>query len=51
MFNQKDGTVGIAYNIKKDTNIITFGAILHLTIKDNKVLPEYLTLVLNSLVV
>jgi len=47
----KDGTVGIAYNIKKDTNIITSGAMLHLTIKDDKVLPEYLTLVLNSLVV
>ncbi|HIP26220.1 MAG TPA: restriction endonuclease subunit S [Flavobacteriaceae bacterium] len=47
----KDGTVGIAYNIKKDTNIITSGAILHLTLKDNRVLPEYLTLVLNSLVV
>jgi len=47
----KDGTVGIAYNIKKYTKIITSGAILHLTIKDDKVLPEYLTLVLNSLVV
>jgi len=47
----KDGTVGIAYNIKKDTNIITSGAILHLTIKDDRVLPEYLTIVLNSLVV
>jgi restriction endonuclease S subunit len=47
----KDGTVGIAFNIKKDTKIITSGAMLHLTIKDNKVLPEYLTLVLNSLVV
>lgn len=47
----KDGTVGIAYNIKQDTNIITSGAMLHLTIKDDNVLPEYLTLVLNSLVV
>ena len=47
----KDGTVGIAYNIKKDTNIITSGAMLHLTIKKDNVLPEYLTLVLNSLVV
>ena len=47
----KDGTVGIAYNIKEDSNIITSGAILHLTIKSDKVLPEYLTLVLNSIVV
>ncbi len=47
----KDGTVGIAYNVKDETNIITSGAILHLTIKDNDVLPEYLTLVLNSLIV
>ena len=47
----KDGTVGIAYNIKHDTNIITSGAILHLIIKDDNVLPEYLALVLNSLVV
>ena len=47
----KDGTVGIAYNIKKDTNVITSGAMLHLIIKDNNILPEYLTLVLNSLVV
>ena len=47
----KDGTVGIAYNIKKDTNIITSGAMLHLTIIDDNVLPEYLTLVLNSLLV
>lgn len=47
----KDGTVGIAYNVKEDTNIITSGAMLHLTIKNDNVLPEYLTLVLNSLVV
>jgi len=47
----KDGTVGIAYNLKEDSNIITSGAMLHLTIKDNRVLPEYLTLMLNSLVV
>ena len=47
----KDGTVGIAYNIKKDTNVITSGAMLHLIIKNDNVLPEYLTLVLNSLVV
>ena len=47
----KDGTVGIAYNIKEDTNIITSGAILHLTIKKDNVLPQYLTLVLNSFIV
>jgi len=47
----KDGTVGIAYNLKEDSNIITSGAMLHLTIKDNRVLPEYLTLMLNSSVV
>ena len=47
----KDGTVGIAYNIKEDSNFITSGALLHLTIKNDIVLPEYLTLVLNSLVV
>ena len=47
----KDGTVGIAYNIKKDSEIITSGAMLHLTLKDDRVTPEYFTLVLNSLVV
>ena len=47
----KDGTVGIAYNVKEDSHFITSGALLHLTIKNDKVLPEYLTLVLNSIVV
>jgi len=50
----KDGTVGIAYNVKEDSKFITSGALLHLTIKQDylqKVRPEYLTLVLNSLVV
>lgn len=48
----KDGSVGIAHLIKKDMDIITSGAILHIIIKDNKkILPEYLTLVLNSFVV
>lgn len=50
----KDGTVGIAYNTKENSNLITSGALLHLTIKENyigKVFNEYLTLVLNSLVV
>ena len=47
----KDGTVGIAYNIKTESNIITSGALLHLKIKQNNILPEYLTLVLNSIIV
>lgn len=47
----KDGSVGIAYKVEENTNIITSGAILHLTIKDNSVMPDYLTLVLNSIVV
>ena len=47
----KDGTVGIAYTIKNETNIITSGAILHLTIEEENILPEYLSLVLNSIVV
>jgi type I restriction enzyme, S subunit len=50
----KDGTVGIAYKVTEDTNAITSGAILHLSIKPEKrddVKPDYLTLVLNSKVV
>ncbi len=47
----KDGTVGIAYKIKNKTEMITSGALLHLSIKKDDVLPEYLTLVLNSLIV
>jgi len=45
----KDGSVGKAYKLKEDKNIITSGAVLHLTVKNKKqVLPEYLTLILNS---
>lgn len=48
----KDGSVGIAYKLERDEDIITSGALLHLTVKDtSEVLPDYLTLVLNSLVV
>ena len=48
----KDGSVGIAYKIEKDMEVITSGALLHLTVKDsNIVLPNYLTLVLNSPIV
>jgi type I restriction enzyme, S subunit len=45
----KDGTVGIAYHLRKDFNGITSSAILHLNIRTGKqIIPEYLTLVLNS---
>ncbi|MBN2825816.1 MAG: DNA methylase, partial [Campylobacterales bacterium] len=47
----KDGTVGIAYKIKNEKEMITSSALLHLTIKRDDVSPEYLTLVLNSLIV
>ena len=48
----KDGSVGIAYKLEEDAQFITSSALLQLTIKDpEKVLPDYLTLVLNSPVV
>jgi restriction endonuclease S subunit len=48
----KDGSVGTAYMLRENKQIITSGAILHLTVKDKqKILPDYLTLVLNSEVV
>ena len=47
----KDGSVGIAYKVEEDADIITSGAILHLTVKDDSVIPDYLTLVLNSIIV
>lgn len=48
----KDGSIGIAYKVQEDLEIVTSGALLHLTIKDtNEILPDYLTLVLNSSVV
>ncbi len=48
----KDGSVGTAYHLRKDFEGITSGAILHLNVKDkNKIIPEYLTLALNSQVV
>lgn len=47
----KDGSVGIAYKVEQDMNVITSGAILHLTITNNEFIPDYLTLVLNSIVV
>lgn len=45
----KDGSVGTAYLLRKDLDGITSGAILHLSVKDKKqIIPEYLTLALNS---
>lgn len=45
----KDGSVGTAYLLRKDLPGITSGAILHLKVKNEKeIIPEYLTLVLNS---
>jgi restriction endonuclease S subunit len=48
----KDGSVGIAYKLERDEDIITSGALLHLTVKNtSEIRPDYLTLVLNSPVV
>ncbi|AGT43198.1 hypothetical protein TPE_0702 [Treponema pedis str. T A4] len=48
----KDGSVGIAYLLTEDLYVITSSAILHLDIKKKKeILPEYVTLVLNSVAV
>lgn len=45
----KDGSVGTAYLLRKDLDGITSGAILHLSVKDKtQIIPEYLTLALNS---
>lgn len=45
----KDGSVGIAYHLRENMNCITSGAILHLRVKNEKqLIPEYLTLALNS---
>lgn len=47
----KDGSVGIAYKVDEPVDVITSGAIVHLNITDKEVLPDYLTLVLNSSIV
>lgn len=47
----KDGSVGIAYKVDEQLDVITSGAILHLSVETPDVLPDYLTLVLNSIVV
>jgi len=45
----KDGSVGIAYQVEEDLRVVTSGALLHFKVKNTKeILPEYLTLVLNS---
>lgn len=48
----KDGSIGIAYKLDSDMDVITSGALLHLYVKNpQEVLPDYLTLVLNSRIV
>lgn len=48
----KDGSVGIAHKVQEDLDVVTSGALLHLRVKDTKeILPDYLTLVLNSSIV
>ena len=48
----KDGSVGIAYKVETPMSVITSGALLHLKIRDKlTILPDYLTLVLNSPIV
>lgn len=47
----KDGSVGIAYKLEQDMNIITSSALLHLEVLDNEFIPDYLALILNSVVV
>jgi restriction endonuclease S subunit len=48
----KNGSVVTAYMLHENMQAVTSGAILHLAVKDkSKVLPEYLTLALNSEVV
>jgi type I restriction enzyme M protein len=50
----KDGTVGIAYKVEENIDCVTSGALLHLKVKSHLqkyVMPDYLTLVLNSIVV
>lgn len=45
----KDGSVGTAYRLREDLEMITSGAVLQLTIKGGaEVLHDYLTLALNS---
>ncbi len=47
----KDGSIGIAYKCDTDLDVITSGALLHLDVTDSDVSSDYLTLVLNSIIV
>ena len=47
----KDGSVGIAYKVQEDMAAVTSSALLHLQIISDEVLPDYLTLILNSFIV
>lgn len=47
----KDGSIGIAYKCDTDMDVITSGALLHLDVTDPEVSSDYLTLVLNSVIV
>lgn len=48
----KDGSVGIAYKVSEDLNMLTSGALLHLTLKNSdEFLPDCLALILNSEIV
>lgn len=47
----KDASIGIAYKLTEDANYVTSGAILTLSVKSDEILPEYLTLLLNSPIV
>ncbi len=48
----KDGSVGIAYKLEEDIEAVTSGALLHFRVRNsNKILPDYLTLILNSEIV
>ncbi len=47
----KDGSVGIAYKVEENIDCITSGALLHLNVYNQDYLPDYVTLVLNSIIV
>jgi len=48
----KDGSVGIAYKLEEDIEMVTSSALLHFVVKNtNEVLPDYLALLLNSNIV
>lgn len=47
----KDGSIGIAYKVRNDEKAITSGALLHLHVITDDVMPDYLSVVLNSKVV